>query len=506
MIRKFQKECESTCEYILPDYLGDVKKLISTTARVVPSGQFEGDGDVECSGIVAYDIVYLDSENKLSAASFSSDYDFSFARDSESYIDSYVTSQLANFGIRLTGPRRMIAKSSISSDVCLMEKWEPKASGSAFSEREEPEKITKTVNIESALKGESIEKEYAEEAASLEGVSADEIEVITSNAYVRISESVPVEDGVNIKGELVVTAIIRTPDTSVFAIRREIPFDETVSINGATPDMSAISDAVVSSVTLGVSESESASQLVANVIMELGAVAFYNESVELISDAYLKSKDTASEYENLNFTSHIAAETKSGSVNLKIPRRELEIGNIKEILSLNQDFKGLALQKDEKTVGFSGNVAFSGAACEISEDGEDYICNLKFTAPVAIDVNISCQIPENSKLTAKILPLGCDWELDAENLSLKLWYSVSYSLGCTESERYLSTCEIASDAEYIKTLSTVTVYFPDKNETLFDVAKKFHTTVKDIAADNMIAEPTALGVPAKTGLKKLIIR
>ena len=484
----------------------DVKKLISTSARVVPSGQFEGDGDVECSGIVAYDIVYLDSENKLSAASFSSDYDFSFARDGESYIDAYVASQLANFGIRLTGPRRMIAKASILSDVCVMEKCDVKASGSAFSEREELEKITKTVNLESAIKGEGIEKEYAEEAATLEGVSADEIEVITSNAYVRISESIPVEGGVNIKGELIVTAIIRTPDTSVFAIRREIPFDETVSIDGATADMSVISDAVVSSVALGVSESENAAQLVANVIMELGALAFYNESVELISDAYLKSKDTASEYENLNFTSHIAAETKSGSVNIKIPRKELEMGNIKEILSLNQDFKGLALKNDGKSAKFSGNVAFSGAACEISEDGETYICNLKFTVPVVIDVNISCQIPENSKISAKILPLGCEWELDADNLSLELWYSVSYSLGCAESERYLSSCELVGDVEYKKTPSSITVYYPDENETLFQVAKKFHTTVKDIAADNMISEPTALGVPAKIGLKKLIIR
>ncbi|MBQ7333212.1 MAG: LysM peptidoglycan-binding domain-containing protein, partial [Clostridia bacterium] len=100
----------------------------------------------------------------------------------------------------------------------------------------------------------------------------------------------------------------------------------------------------------------------------------------------------------------------------------------------------------------------------------------------------------------------CEWELDADNLSLELWYSVSYSLGCAESERYLSSCELVGDVEYKKTPSSITVYYPDENETLFQVAKKFHTTVKDIAADNMISEPTALGVPAKIGLKKLIIR
>ena len=506
MIRKFQKECESTCEYILPDYLGDVKKLVSTSAKAVPSGQFGNDTEVEYSGIVAYDIVYLDSENKLSAASFSSDYDFSFPVDSDKYIDTYSTPVLSNFTVRLTGPRRMIAKANISSDVYVMESFAPVSSGNAFSEGEGLEKITNTVNIASAIKSEGVEREYAEEAAALEGVSADEIEVITSNAYVRISESVPVEGGVNIKGELVVTAIIRTPDTSVFAIRREIPFDETVSIDGALSDMSANTDVTVSSVTFGVSENENSTLLVANVIMDLSSIVFYNESIEIISDAYLKSRDTETQYEKLKFTSHVAGETKSGSINLKIPKSELGLENIKEILALNHDLKGLALQNDEKDAKFIGEASFSGVACEISDDGESSISNIKFSTPLTVEVNLSCQMPENSKLCAKIYPAGCEWELDADNLSIKLWYTVAYSLGKEGVENYVSSCEIIGDTEYGKSLSTVSVYYPEENETLFDVAKKFHTTVGDIAADNMIAEPTALGIPTKLGCKRLIIR
>ncbi len=506
MIRKFQKECESTCEYILPDYLGDVKKLVLSSARAVPSGQFDGDAEVECAGIVSYDIVYLDSENKLSAASFSSDYDFGFRKNSESYVDAFVTSQAANFSIRLTGPRRIIAKATVESDVCLMESFEPTVSGSAFSEREALEKISKTIKVETALKGEGLEREYAEEIASLEGVSADEIEIITSNAYVRITESIPVAGGVNIKGELIVGAIIRTPDTSVFAIRREIPFDETVSINGADVDMSAMSDAVVTSLSLGVNESENASELVANVIMELNAITFDNENVEIVSDAYLKTKDTSAEYENLEFVSHIAAETKSGSVSLKIPLSSLETANLKEILALNHDFKALSLEKGENGIRFCGDVAFSGVACEISEDERGNISNFKFTSPVCIDVNTSCQIDEKSSIFAKILPAGAEWEIDGENLNVKLFYSVSFCIGEMGEESYLSVCQVVGDAEYKKSLTSISVYYPDEDETLFEIAKKFHSSVKDIAADNMISEPTALGMPVKAGFKKLIIR
>lgn len=506
MNRKFQKDSESTSEYILPDYLGDVKKLLLTTARVIPSGQFESEGETECAGIVAYDVVYLDSENKLSAANFTSDYDFNFTKDSESYIDSYVTSQIANYGVRLTGPRRMIAKANVQSEVYLMEKWEPAVSGTAFNLGENPEKTTETVSIESALKGEAVEREYAEEIASLESVSADEIEVISSSAYVRISESVPVEDGVNIKGELIVTAIVRTPDTSVFAIRREIPFDETVSISGVVSDMSAISDVVVSSVSIGINEGENSTELVANVITDISAIAFSNESVELVTDAYLKTKDTIAEYENLNFSSFMASETKSGNVNLKIPISELENKNLKEIIALNQDFRSLSFESDGKTSKFSGEVSFSGVACEISEEGESYICNLKFSVPVDINVNISCQNGEKTKLSAKISPAGCEWDIDGENLNIKLWYTLTYTTTEEENCKYLSSCNVTGDAEYKKSLSCINVYYPDENESLFEIAKKFHTSVKDIAADNMISEAAAQGIPLKAGFKKLIIR
>ena len=67
MDRRIQKECESGCEYILPDYMGDIKKILMSSARVVPSGKLAGGGNVEASGVVEYEILYADSEGKLTA-------------------------------------------------------------------------------------------------------------------------------------------------------------------------------------------------------------------------------------------------------------------------------------------------------------------------------------------------------------------------------------------------------------------------------------------------------
>ena len=506
MIRRMQKECESSCEYILPDYLGDVKKVVLTTAKAQPSGQFESDGELECAGIVTYDVVYLDSENKLSCASFSSDYDFSLKKPSENYTDAYTMTELSNFAIRLTGPRRMIAKSNVTSEICVIEKWNHEERGNAFSESETLEKITRELNVESGVKSEITEREYAEEVASIEGVSADEIEVITSSAYVRISESIPVKDGVNVKGELIVTALIRTPDSSVFAIRREIPFDETVSISTDGENLSAIADVKVTSLNISANDGEGGSSLVANAIAEFSALTLFNEAVTVISDAYLKNCDTVSEYENVKVQSLVACETKSDSINVKIPLKELGIENVKEIFALNQDFRSLGLKREGNAVYFTGEIAFSGVACEILEDGEPHIIGLKFEHPVEINVNNNCQNSDSSRVFAKISPAGCEWEIEGECLNVLVRYNLSYSISEEDNVRCLASCEIVENTEFKKKASRVSVYYPDENETLFEIAKKFHTSVQDIARDNMITEATSLGMPVKSGYKKLIIR
>ena len=64
---------ETGAEYLLPDYNGDVRRILYTSATPRPSGSFVGDGNVEYSGIVVYDVVYLDGDGVLSSVSFTSD-------------------------------------------------------------------------------------------------------------------------------------------------------------------------------------------------------------------------------------------------------------------------------------------------------------------------------------------------------------------------------------------------------------------------------------------------
>ena len=55
------------------------------------------------------------------------------------------------------------------------------------------------------------------------------------------------------------------------------------------------------------------------------------------------------------------------------------------------------------------------------------------------------------------------------------------------------------------TVACITVYYPDAEESLFSIAKKFHTSVEQIAADNRLSVETASSEISSLNVKRLLI-
>ena len=57
---------ETGADYSLPDYNGDVRKILFTEASVRPSGSFENGDNIGFSGIIVYNLIYsLDFSHPL---------------------------------------------------------------------------------------------------------------------------------------------------------------------------------------------------------------------------------------------------------------------------------------------------------------------------------------------------------------------------------------------------------------------------------------------------------
>lgn len=498
---------ESSVDYSLPDYLGDVRKILFSEANVRPSGRFAGGEEVEFSGVVVYNIIYLDSEGELSSAEFTSDYDYSVKCSGESYRDSIADTRVSAFAIRLVGPRKISARASLVGSVRISEADVISVSGNAVDSDMSPETSQKRVNIRSSMISSATEREYAEQVASLDGAIADEVSVVYTFAEA-IADSVSLEgDSVNIKGKLRMSGVIKNEDQPTFCVERVVNFDESISFEGLSADVCITPNLTISSLRASVNPSESGCDVVMNSVMEISAVADYNESVELLSDAYLKNAPTENGYRNFEYYSLVESSTAKGTHNAELERSEIESGALREIVLMTASPKVERVELCDEGVNIIGEVRYSGVASDMNDDKISYV-SLKFSSPFVTNVNINCQNNKNMHIEANVCAHSASASLDANKVYASCVLESFVTLCEEKSEKILSSFVVRDNEKYETDGARITVYYPSSEDTLFSVAKKYRTSVLKVAKDNDISESVFASDNPEgklTGVKKLII-
>ena len=105
----------------------------------------------------------------------------------------------------------------------------------------------------------------------------------------------------------------------------------------------------------------------------------------------------------------------------------------------------------------------------------------------AVNVNCGCQIPDTAFCECEISVPEVTSSLDMDRLNIKCDASVAYRVFCEHTVERMTECNIVGETTYENKKSHITLYYPDSRETLFDIAKKFHTTASKIAEDNNLS-------------------
>ncbi len=499
---------ESQTEHVLPDYLGDVRKLLFTSARVRPSAKFAGGEEVECSGVVVYSIIYLDSDNNISSEEFTSDYDYSVKCSAESYRDSVVDTRVSNYAIRLMGPRKISAKASLTAGVRLMENENISVTGDSFDLESDIEVQSRPLKIRRTLISPSVEREYAESVASLEGAIADEVSVIYSDVNTTVESAEYEDSAVSIKGKIRMMAMVKNGEAGAFLVEKVMNYEESVPFDDADATMKFIPELTVASVKSSVNANDNGAEVVISGIIEMSVTSESNQSVEVVTDGYLKSCATQNSYEDFTYSEFIDCITVKGSHNAQIPRSEIEASKLREIIFLTATPKVESVKQDGCTLKILGEIRYNGVASDVGEGDELTYISVKFSSPFATNVNIDCQNSDNLRCDVKVVAHSVSAGIDSENIYASCVLESSAVAFEEKSRRILVSSGARENEPYEKNESTIKVYYPTSDDTLFSVAKKFHSSTLKIAKDNSIAESVfASDNPDGTlvGVKKLLI-
>lgn len=501
---------ESTAEYALADYQGDIKKILSQRARLFPVGRYTGGGEFEVAGTVEYTVLYADAENKLTTAVFASDYAFSMPIDGDRFLSASPEVKITGFSLRLGGPRRMSAKCSLSCRALVSELECFKVEGDALERTESAQMLEKSVNVWQTLNSERTEREYSDELVRINAPSPDDVTVIASGGSVRILEARAVAGGVLLVGTVELTAIVSTPTDSAFAVSKSIPFEEVISLEGASEGMSAVAEGLLSSVSISVNdEGDGNISVGASALADFSAVAHAGEEVSLVCDAYNCDCESENTYRTYKYEEHISSGVMPITLGASVAREEVINGAVRGILAAYPSVKLLEASLAARGMNICGEMTVNGVACQENESGEGEYCNFKFTSPINENVNINCHIPDGARLDARIIPESASLLLDSGRISAKCDAALVYLITLPREIKVLGSSVVSSDAVPEKRASSVTVYFPEAGDTLWSVAKRYKSTVQDIAVANSLSESVMVDFDRSVGLrsvKKLIVK
>ena len=494
-------QTESQAEYILPDYLSDMRKLLYYSVELYPASSYKTEEGSEHSGIVTYNVLYLDEEGELSSVSFSSDYDLSVG-GGEATGESALA-ELQASSVRIAGPRKLIGKASVCVGALRLREV---LSESVIEERDDAEVASRVLNSADLITTEETEREYAEPFISIEGAIKDEVSTPLYSASVCVS-GIDTRDGaVNLKGHILVRALVRNDEEAPYPRELKIPIDEELAVENIPDGATVFPRTNVSSVTLSVNQSESGVNIVASVIATYGIVAVSNKAVEVVTDAYLKSRPSSSEYGESNYHSLRHASFTLDPVAFEVPRTELGGESLQDIILASANTKIDSTIDSDGNLIHSGEIKISGVYTELSDDGRAVYQPMKLNFPYEKKIMEHMSDRDLLRSSVRAHASTTDVSFDHETVFFNLVLEVETLVTESKTERVLRSLTAREGEEYARSSSEITVYYPDPDETLFSVARRFHTTPKKLALDNLLdvsvsADPTS----SLVGTKKLLI-
>jgi len=93
-------------DFVLPDYMPEVSRVLRLEYRAIPEGKYVGAGNLEFSGAVAYTVIYASGDSDICSVSLSSSYENKCEIPSDAR-DIRVATAIERAFCRLLGPRNL---------------------------------------------------------------------------------------------------------------------------------------------------------------------------------------------------------------------------------------------------------------------------------------------------------------------------------------------------------------------------------------------------------------
>lgn len=464
---------ESGGEFVLPDYMPKVQKVLRMEARALPPSRYMGSGEVQMSGSVLHTLIYIGEEGEVSATVLPAKYEFSipFAAGGELPTVSAAV-EVDSLSYRLGAPRklnirtRLRAKPRVIATEDITEKQLPNGN------------ITGLHKLGGELDGIRTQILRSSDITVSDAVDiggGTDTRPIWCGSTAAVSDVRVMDGGVSVRGETHVKVLLDDGGKPKMVIKK-MPFEEFLD-GDVTKGSTATAVARVISTEAG---KEQDGEALVDVVLALEAAVDTPCRVHTVKDAFSELGEGQVEYRKVPTARLLCNRSGVYAVGGSVAKTAAGAVGLSAVL----DTSGEATV--EEVALADGRLAINGRCMlnTIYTNAEGETASVEYGVP--FKVTIDCETPDGAEANVTATLVSARTRPDGENLVCDMDIAVSARAVLRGETVAVDNIDFTSPKVYGKSAYPLCLIYP-RGDSLWNVAKKYHVSPEVLAKINTLA-------------------
>lgn len=475
---------DSTVEYTLPDYLPEMRRVLSVRTRVVPSGQYIGQSRAEFAGTCMHHVLYCGADGQVWGVSLSSDFELttplSGADPTTVKCHAYHTAESVT--CRLSGPRRVSVRAVVASRVRL---WTPCADmpqtdfAGEGCQRLQRRCTARRVHLFSS------ERIHYSETVKAE--AAGELRVLCTDGAVLVRGVHGEGGGAVCSGEVYLKALCAGQDGAPFAVCAKIPFEETVQDIPQGEGMTMTACGYVTDLEAAVGTDGDGNALVtfdASVVLD--GLAEVNEVFSAVVDLFSESLPVETSYIELPLQKSMGAAIGAFTLDGTATCEECDCKGAFSVADTAVSARLLSLSANGSAVVAEGEAQVSMLLSVPAEQGEGATAwqAASFKSPVKMEILLQNPLPQGAEIEGELSIVFAKGRVDRDRLCFDCEANLCVRAVTQAPVRMVAAYTADATRPFAVENAEIISAYLKEGDTLWDIAKRYHTSPENIAKTN----------------------
>ncbi|WFR57384.1 DUF3794 domain-containing protein [Anaerocolumna sp. AGMB13025] len=507
-------KCQSSLQLTLdddfnvPDVKPDIYKIIKEQGAIKINDVKMLNGKLMVKGVLCFNMLYLSDENIRPVHNMSGEVPFDetiHLDDACAGDEAIINWELEDMTPGLINSRKISVKAIVRLTV-LVEELYDEATAVSIEGDDDIQFINKNITV-TDIAVDKKDTYRIKDQIHLPSNKGNISEILYSELELRNPEVRLMDDKFSVKGEILVFILYASEndDNPVEYFETELPFSTMVDCSGCTEDMIDNIDFSIASKSLEVVPDADGEERIIDVevVLEMGIKMYEEEELELLNDVYSPAKDLVPVLKDAHYENLLVKNNSKVRVNDRVKIT----GNQPEILQVCHAAGEIKVDDIEPVEnGLEVNGVLEVQILYICADDSKPFNSVKGIIPFNQTIEAKGIKPSSIYRVKPALEQLSVMMLDSEEIELKAGIGLNTVVFDTLTEPIITDIDAYElDYEKIQSMPSIVGYVVKAQDSLWNIAKNYYTTVDRIKELNDL-EDENLKVGDKLILMKKVDR